>query len=443
MCGNLEKILDSITDITIDSREVKNGSLFLAMKGERVDGHDYVPQAIKNGAKYVVVEHEIKNIDGDRQILVESSRKTLDALARCNISRRNAKIIAVTGSVGKTTTRNLIHHLIGSIEGNEQTYVSRKNFNSKIGLPISVAMMPASARFGVFEMGMSAAGDIKHLVDIVPPSVSVITHICEAHLQYFNSIWDIAKAKSEIFETEIPQEYAVIPGNSAYTEILKDKAKKCGVKHILTFGIGDAEVIATKYDGDTVHIVANIFGKHFEYSINFENIDDSLAAILAVQTMTSSLEQLKDGLSSFRKLDNRGGKYIIKDRNIEIIDDTYNACPTSLKSAIRAMSRRVGRKILVVGDMLELGIDAIHMHANISATVDKYGVDKVFACGELSRHLFDNLQQNKRGAWAQNSQDIAEQVFREMQDNDCILIKGSRAMKMDFIVNYLIENKVK
>lgn len=426
-----------INDIVTDSREVKHGNAFVAIDGEKVDGHNFVKQALDNGAALAIVEHDVSDVDQTRLIKVRSTLAALDDLAKYNISRCSAKIIAVTGSVGKTTTRNLIYHLLRSISKN--VYTTKKNFNSKIGLPICAAMMPTDTQFAVFEMGMSQTGDIHHLVQVVPPNISVITTVCEAHLEFFNSLWEIAKAKSEIFETTQKQEFSIIPTDSPFAQFLKNQAEQCGIKNVLTFGSGDVELISEKHDGRVAQIKAKIFGEPLEYAIHFDNINDSLAAILAVKTATNiSLETLKNALESFRGLDNRGGSYIIENRSIEIIDDTYNACPASLKAGIRAMSyKSARRKILVVGDMLEIGKDSAYMHANISATVDKYGVDKVFACGEMCRKLFDNLQKNKQGAWAENSHELAEKVKDFLQDEDCVLIKGSHSMHMDFIVEYL------
>ena len=430
----LESILDDIGGISVDSREIKGG-IFLAIKGERTDGHAYVAQAFENGARLAIVEHIVPDVNANRLVVVPSVLEALDRLAMRNLSRCRAKIVAVTGSVGKTTTKNLIHHLCLA-KGMQNIYTSKKNFNSRIGLPICVATMPKSTECGIFEMGMSTEGDIRRLINILPPSMSVVTKICEAHLQFFNSLFDIAKAKAEIFETKIPQDYAIIPGDSPFTAFLKDKAKKYGIKNVYTFGLGDAEIIKTERNNGSINVVSKIFGEKFEYSINFENVEDSLAAILAAYALTGSLNGLKEGLATFTPANNRGGRYHLKSRNIEIIDDTYNACPTSLKAAIRAMSSD-RRKILVVGDMLELGPDAINMHANIAVTIDKYGVDKVFACGNLSKYLFNNLQENKRGAWAEDSQKISKEVLNEIRDGDCVLIKGSHSMNMDFVVDCL------
>lgn len=429
-----------IQDIVIDSREAKSGDLFVAIKGERVNGHDFVQQALDNGANIALVEHEVEGIDSTRLIKVQSTLNALNDLAKYNLSRCNAKIIGVTGSVGKTTTRNLIYHLLKSVS--EHVYTNRKNFNSQIGLPLCVAMMPIGTQFGVFEMGMSSPGELHNLVQIAPPNISVITKICETHLEFFDCLWNTARAKSEIFETKNPQDYAIIPADSPFSQFLKERATEFGVKKVLKFGEGDTKIIAESHTDGVTSVKAEILGEPFEYKLNFGNTSDSLAAILAVKAATQiSLNEMKSSLESFKSLDDRGGVVHIKNRDITIINDTYNACPTSLRAGIRAMSCRTAkRKILVVGDMFELGRDAPYMHANISATVDKYEIDKVFTCGALMKYLYDNLQSDRRGDWAENSQQISKNVLDFIQDGDCILVKGSHSMHMDFVVNYLREN---
>lgn len=432
-----QSVAYGVCDISTDSREVKSGDLFVAIKGENVDGHDFVIHALNNGASVALVEHDLPNVDPSRLIKVKSTLESLNDLAKYNLSRCNAKIIGVTGSVGKTTTRSLIYHLLKSLYAH--VYTNRRNFNSKIGLPLCAAMMPIDTQFGVFEMGMSSSGDLRHLVQIVPPDLSVITNICETHLEFFDCLWGIARAKAEIFETKNPQKFAIIPTDSPFTQFLKDKAISCGVRKLLTFGSGDAEIISEEHGENSVRVNSEILGEPFEYIINFDNVSDSLAAILAIKSVTNvPLNDIKNALASFNALDNRGGVVRIKNRDIVIINDTYNACPTSLKAGIRAMSyRRSKRKILVVGDMLELGKDAPYMHANISATVDKYKIDKVFACGSLTKCLFNNLQNDKRGEWTENSKQLSESVASFIQDGDCVLVKGSHSMHMDFVVDYL------
>ncbi|MCR5224800.1 MAG: UDP-N-acetylmuramoyl-tripeptide--D-alanyl-D-alanine ligase, partial [Alphaproteobacteria bacterium] len=424
-----QRVPCDIDDICTNSKEAKHGDLFVALKGEKVDGHNFVEQALSNGASLALVEQG----NFDKSIKVESSYDGLVKLAKYNVRKTDAKYVCVTGSIGKTTTKNMIHHILSAQLGKD-VYVTKGNFNSQIGLPICAATMPRDTKIGVFEMGMSAFGNIKKLVDIIPPRVSVITKVCEAHLEFFNCVWDIAKAKSEIFETEVPQEVAIIPADSPYADFLKDKALKDGVKKVCSFGLPntDAFVISDNCKDNNPEIVAEILGEKIQYSVcgNDACAQNSLPSLLAAHFISGiSLRQLAETVSSFKSMD-RGNVIRLDKQNITIIDDSYNACPTSMRAAIKSLSEYAGnRKIAVVGDMLELGANRVYYHENLSATIDKFGIDLVFACGELSKHLFDNLQPCKQGAWCENSRALATVVAENVRDGDCILVKGSHSMK--------------
>ncbi len=431
-----QKIEKNINDICIDSREAKPGDLFIALEGENVDGHNFVKSAFENGASLSLVQREIYDCTEDL-IKVDSTYQGLLDLAKYTVSQTNAKYIGVTGSIGKTTTKNLIHHLLSKFFPNE-IYVTKKNFNSKIGLPICAACMNRNTKIGIFEMGMGEIGDIKNLIKIVEPNISVITHICETHLEFFNSVWDIAKAKSEIMETKIPQDAVIIPADSAYTDFLKNKAKNLGAKNICTFGFSksDAQIISQKQSADKMEVVADILGRKIHYCVNCHNdsvIPNSLAAILAAHAASGiDIQDLANEVENFSSTNRRGE--IFEKNGITIIDDSYNACYTSTRSAIKSLSKYSGRKILAIGDMKELGKDSRLFHENLSPSIDKFGVDLVFACGELAKYLFENLREEKCGGWYENSQKLSEDIVSKIQSGDKILVKGSNSMKMNKIV---------
>ena len=430
------KVKKNVDDICIDSREAKPGDLFIALKGENVDGHNFVKSAFENGAVLSLVQ--CKNCEWEENsIEVNSTYQGLLDLAKYNVARTNAKYIGVTGSIGKTTTKNLIYHLLSKFFPNE-IYVTKKNFNSKIGLPICAACMPRNTKIGIFEMGMGAVGDIKNLIKIIEPNISIITHICETHLEFFNCVWDIAKAKSEIMETKVPQDTIIIPADSAYTDFLKNKAKNLGTKNIFSFGFSksDAQIISQNLFSDKTEVVANIFGKKIRYCVSCHNdsvISNSLAAILAAHAASEiDLMDLANEVENFSSASRRGE--IFEKNGITIIDDSYNACYTSVRSAIKSLAKYSGRKILAIGDMKELGKDSRFFHENLSSTIDKFGVNLVFACGELAKYLFENLREEKRGGWYENSQKLSENIVSKIQKGDKILVKGSNSMYMNKIV---------
>ncbi|MDR2781698.1 MAG: UDP-N-acetylmuramoyl-tripeptide--D-alanyl-D-alanine ligase [Holosporaceae bacterium] len=435
-------VAENINDICVNSNDAKYGDLFIALKGQKTDGHNFIHQALKNGAVLALSEESIDNVESSKIINVKSTQEALLQLARYNLSRCSAKYIGVTGSVGKTTTKNLIYHLL---KEKDNVYVTRKNFNSQVGLPICAATMPTDTNIGIFEMGMSAAGEIKKLISLVQPSISIISKICEAHAEFFDSIWDIARAKSEIFETQKKQEAAIIPLNSPYADFLKRKANENGIQNIFTFGSSnaDAKVIDYSSSNNECKISAKILGTRIELCSSNEIfrsdsfIENCLSAILCSHIISEiSLQELADKISSFSLPYGRGTSIHIKSRDLVLLDGSYNACHTSTKSAIKSLAwYKNYRKILIFGDMLELGKDEVYFHENLSPLIDKFEINLVFACGRLAKKMFDNLQDHKKGAWCENSQDLAEKVLEKIQNGDCILVKGSNSMKMDFIVN--------
>ncbi|GHT97092.1 UDP-N-acetylmuramoyl-tripeptide--D-alanyl-D-alanine ligase [Alphaproteobacteria bacterium] len=431
-----------VCDICVNSKNAKDGDLFVALEGENTDGHNFIKDALFSGASLAVSQRDIDPAD-DRIISVDSSYEALLKLAKYNLSRTNAQYIGITGSVGKTTTRDMIYHLLVNSQEQRKAFVSRKNYNGQIGLPICAALMPPETNVGVFEMGMSESGEIKKLLDIVSPDISVITNICETHLEHFNSMFDIAKAKSEIFETTKPQKTAIIPNDLPYTDFLKKKARQCNVKDVFTFGAknkADARMLSYDFIDDVMMVKAEIFGQSIIYDLccnNVSSVMNSLAALLAVHVESGcSLSVLVESMATFTAPAGRGEVFRID--NVIIVDDSYNACPTSVRSAIISLSKyKNRRKVVVLGDMLDLGPDSVRFHENIAPTIDKFGVDKVFACGDLSKCLFDNLLEEKKGCWCANSTELAEKVLESIVDGDCILIKGSNSMKMKYIVDFI------
>lgn len=433
-----QNIKYDIYDICINSKIAQHGDIFIALPGENTDGHNFVAEAIKKGASLAIVEKNIDSIPHNKLIMCSSTYNALLRLAQYNINRSKTQYICVTGSVGKTTTKNMIYHILNK-EASQKIYTSRKNFNSKIGLPICAATMPPDSDIGIFEMGMNHSGDIKHLIDIINPHTALITNIYPVHAEFFASEWDIAKSKAEIFEKS--PEYAVIPGNSPYTNFFKTQAKIFNVKNIITFGENrsDANIISCSFHENTIDIHAQIFGKSMHYRINSINdtfVINSLAAITAAHVTTGiDIQLLADNIESFTTTSNRGGIEYLNNR-ITLIDDSYNASPASVKAALRALSRfKNNRKIAILGDMKELGSNEISFHENLSATIDKYGIDAVFTCGELSKYTYNNLQKHKQKCWCKTSIDLIEPVIKYLEKGDCILIKGSRSMKMENIVN--------
>ncbi|MDR2268208.1 MAG: hypothetical protein LBD81_02000, partial [Holosporaceae bacterium] len=255
-------------------------------------------------------------------------------------------------------------------------------------------------------------------------------------------VFDIAKAKSEIFEGAKPPEITIIPKDSPYTDFLENKARKHGIKNIYSFGSSDgadAQLLSYDCGNDRIYVKAKILDTLVDYELrccNISTVHNSIMALLAVHLISKiPLTEITALLPSFKTLPGRGEMIILKNCDIMIIDDSYNASPTSMKSAIMSLSKRQClRKIAVLGDMLELGAESAHLHENLAPAIDKFGIDLVFACGEMSRCLFYNLTERKRGCWCETSAELADKVLNEIKNGDCLLIKGSNPMKMNIIV---------
>lgn len=447
-------IIHDICSISLNSKEICNGSLFVAHKGEKVDGHIFLSDVFAKGAVLAIVDEQTKsvnleNFDKNKIIKVKNTLDVLVKLAAYKITQIKADLIAVTGSVGKTTTKNILYHILSSQNCfAKYVYASKKNFNSKIGLPLCVASMPSNAEIGIFEIGISAQGDLLAALNIIQPNFSIISNICESHCVNFDSVFDIARAKSEIFATNMPQDAVFISAESAYCEFLKSKAKSCGVKNVYSFGDekSDAKIISADRCSDGFVIVAEILGKKIKYKLSVHNescIINSLSSILSSHIITGiSLEQLANSVETFAVSNSRGEKIYLKKSDIILIDDSYNACPTSMKSAIKSLGAVDNRrKILVFGDMLELGQDSVIYHENLSATISRYGINLVFVCGHFGKIFFDNLQEKFKGGFADNSEELAKIVLQNIQNGDCVLVKGSNSMNMKTIVNAMKDKK--
>lgn len=456
-----QNISSNVCGICINSKEAAIGDLFIALPGEHVDGHDFIKDALNRGANLVLSQKGLESLDdslsdADLQKIVQvpSTYDALVKLAKYNIQQaKNAQYIAITGSVGKTTTKNMVAHILSKTVGSHHPiYASKKNFNSKIGLPICAALMPRDTHWGVFEMAMSEAGGIRHLTDILQPSIALITTVAENHLEFFNSAFDIAKAKAEIFEKS--PEYAIVPGDSPYTEFFIYQATQFHVKNVVLFGEDQrlcTHVVSYKLHDDYISVVAEIMGHKATYELrtcNISFVQNSIAALTAAHISSGIDPQILAG--AFASFSSDRCEIIHLNDGITVIDDSYNASPTSMKAALHTLGmyknsgeknpekKGQGRKIAVLGDMLELGPNSVFYHENLSPTIDKYGIDSVFACGDLSKRLFDNLREEKKGDWKENSKELADSVLSAVSAGDCILVKGSHSMNMSHIVDALV-----
>jgi UDP-N-acetylmuramoyl-tripeptide--D-alanyl-D-alanine ligase len=424
----------TVTGLTLDSRNSHPGCLYIAIKGETKDGHDFVPHAFESAAAAALVSKPVNT--GGPLITVAHTQRGLEDLARAARARSEATVVAVTGSAGKTTTKEMLKLAFGALG---QTHVSGASFNNHWGVPFSVAGLPREAAFAVFEIGMNHFGEIRGLVPFVKPHIALITTIAPAHLEFFGNCQAIADAKSEIFEGLMPGGPALLPLDSPHCERLKSRAKQFGVTNILTFGsaaCADARLLQYEEIPGGVRIRCDVLGKTVEAVIGAPGrhiASNALGALLAVAAAGGDVAQAAAALETFAALKGRGERLTFGD--ITVIDESYNANPASMAAALGLLAKAPGRKIAVLGDMLEMGTEGPALHADLKPHLA--AADLVFLCGPLMASLYDALPADRRSGYAANSKELAPLVAAAVTSGDTILVKGSNGSRMAAVIEAL------
>ena len=432
----------SATGVSIDTRTIEAGDLFVALKGER-DGHEFVAAALAKNSAAAMVSSRPKDMPVDAPLLVVGDTQTgLEALGRASRDRSKAKIVAVTGSAGKTTTKEMLRGMLGA---GGSIAASAASYNNHWGVPLSLARMPRDTQFGVFELGMNHAGEIWALVKQVRPHVAVITTIAPAHLEYFGKLEAIADAKAEIFEGIERGGAAILPADNSQFDRLKAHAQSAGVGRILTFGKSanaDGRLLASEPEGDGQKIRALIQGQEIECVIGAAGAHiamNAVAALLAVQELGADVARCAAALTQFSALKGRGARVALN--GIELIDESYNANPASMAAALDLLGqtrlKANGRRIAVLGDMLELGENASALHRGLAEPIASAHTDLVFLCGPHMHSLWEALQERVRGAYAENSAALAPQLMAALRAGDVVLVKGSFGSRMSVIIDAL------
>ncbi|HUO02357.1 MAG TPA: UDP-N-acetylmuramoyl-tripeptide--D-alanyl-D-alanine ligase [Rhizomicrobium sp.] len=423
----------AVTGISIDTRTLKAGDLFVALKGAR-DGHEFVKAAFDAKAGAAMVSHAVSW--SGALLSVADTQRGLEDLARASRARSNARIIAVTGSAGKTTTKEMLRLCCNALG---RTHASAASYNNHWGVPLSLASMPRDTEYGVFEVGMNHAGEIRNLVSFVRPQVAMITTIAPAHLEFFGSCEAIADAKSEIFESLTPGGAALIPADSPYAGRLIHRAEQAQASRILRFGRqGDARLLSFEALGDGMRIKADIFGKAVDCMIGAQGAHIAMnvvAALAAVALAEGDVLNAAAALRDFTALKGRGARF--QAAGIEVIDESYNANPASMAAALALLGNAKGRKLAVLGDMLEMGEDGPKLHAALAEPIEAARADMVFAAGRQMKALWDVLPPTRRGAYAENSAGLVEQLTASLKPGDTVLVKGSLGSRMAVIVEAL------
>ncbi|MDE3016292.1 MAG: UDP-N-acetylmuramoyl-tripeptide--D-alanyl-D-alanine ligase [Pseudomonadota bacterium] len=427
--------------VEIDSRRIKPGDLFVALKGERFDGHAYVKDALAKGAVAAVVHATspgwggvaTRSGAGGGCLIVSDTFKALEDLGRFARTRSRAKIVGVTGSVGKTGAKEMLRLALGA---HGETFASGGNFNNHIGTPLSLANLPENAAFAVFEMGMNHAGEIAHLTKMVRPGIAAITNIEAVHMEFFASLDAIACAKAEIFEGMERDGIAVLNRDNAAYVPLAARARERGLA-VVTFG-EHAEADCRLLEYRAGRIKAGIHGKPLSYALAAMGrhwAATSLLTLAATHALGLDDEKTAGALAGFSEPEGRG-RVLSLAGGITLVDDSYNASPPAMRAAFAKTaelwenSGRKGRKLAALGDMLELGKDAPSLHVGLAADIVQSGFDGVFTAGALMQHLHKALPQRLRAGHTAEAIQLLPLLSKELQAGDILLVKGSHGSGM-------------
>jgi UDP-N-acetylmuramoyl-tripeptide--D-alanyl-D-alanine ligase len=437
-----------IAGISIDTRTVARGEAFFAIQGERRDGHEFVDGALKAGAGVAVVARNKRALfPADAPLLlVDEVLEALRDLARASRARSRAKIIAVTGSVGKTGTKEALR-LALSADG--ETFASAASYNNHWGVPLSLARCPESAQYAVFEIGMNHAGEITPLTQLVRPHVAIVTTVEPVHLEYFGSVEKIADAKAEIFSGLEPGSAAILNLDNGQYERLLAAARAAKVARIVTFGESvkaDARLVRYALQPDTSCVHASILGQQVTYKLGAPGlhiIRNSLAVLAAVSLVGADLALAALALTQLRAPTGRGARVALAmpGGSALLIDESYNANPASMAAAVALLGQAAvgphGRRVAVLGDMLELGSEGVRLHRAIAPLLEAAKVDLVFCSGPLMHSLWQALPSGRRGGYAETAAELEPLVLDAIRAGDSVVVKGSLGSKMGPIVKAL------
>ena len=438
----------AVPGLSIDSRTLVPGEAFFAITGDSRDGHEFVAAALKAGAGLAVVAAG-KRVQMPKLaplLVVPDVLDGLRDLARAARARTQAKVIGITGSVGKTSTKEA---LLLALSAAGETHVSAASYNNRWGVPLSLARCPARARFAVFEMGMNHAGEIEPLTRLVRPQVAIITAVEPVHLEFFPSVEAIADAKAEIFHGLEPGGAAVINRDSPHYARLERRAKDAGVGRIVSFGEhakADARLLKCALQTESSTVQARILGADVTYKIGAPGrhlVTNSLAVLAASVLVGADLKRAALALAELAPATGRGARLALDlpGGPALLIDESYNANPASMRAALALLGLAPigprGRRIAVLGDMLELGERAAELHRGLSEPIAANAVDLVFCSGPLMQALWQALPSERRGGYAMTAAALEAEVLAAIRAGDAIMIKGSLGSKMGPIVKTL------
>ncbi|WP_347917280.1 UDP-N-acetylmuramoyl-tripeptide--D-alanyl-D-alanine ligase [Paracoccus marcusii] len=424
------------TGVSIDTRTIAPGDLFVALQADR-DGHDFVAQALARGAAAALVSRIPDGVASDAPLLVVPDvLVALEDLGRAGRARMTGRVIAITGSVGKTSTKEMART---ALAGQGVIHAAEASYNNHWGVPLTLARMPADTDFAIIEIGMNHPGEIAPLSRMARPHVALITTVAAAHLEAFGAIEGIAREKGAIFEGLQPVGHAILPEDLPVTQILRDCADRAGA---VVVGFGEHGVARplrivpqdgalschARIMGDTLAFTLPTTGRHFAMN--------AVGVLAALAAAGADLAQAAAHLSDWHPPQGRGAVETLG--GIRLIDDAFNANPASLSAGLATLAGlQGGRRVAILGDMLELGTEEVAMHRAVADDPSMAAIDLVHCAGPLMRHLHEALPADKRGQWTQTAAELAAQPDKLISAGDIVLVKGSKSSRISMVVQAL------
>lgn len=448
------------TGLCIDTRQVKKGDLFIALLGEinpdgtQNDGHKYIAKAFDGGAIAAMVNRSwfdaghAQPYEGKYFIIVDDTLTGLQDMGRYRRENFGGLSIGITGSVGKTGTKEMLAACFAAFA---PTHAARASFNNHIGLPLTVSAIPDGCDVAVFEMGMNHAGEISPLSQIAKPDIAIITTVADVHIEFFDSIEGIADAKAEIFDGMSAQGTAILNGDNPHFARLKAAAKTQGLQHVYSFGQADhadARLIGVIEAANGMRVHANIMGRDVHFTMQHSGHHQALNALsvlLAVHVAGYDIDVAMKALGTIAPLAGRGQRQSLNygdpKNPVTLIDESYNASPVAMKAAFKVLAMidpgRGGRRIAILGDMLELGDKSAQYHRDLALPLQSADIDFVYTCGSMMKNLHDALPQDIGKMHKDTSLELAEIVPEAIMPGDVVMVKGSLGSKMNVVVEAL------
>ncbi|MCO5058065.1 MAG: UDP-N-acetylmuramoylalanyl-D-glutamyl-2,6-diaminopimelate--D-alanyl-D-alanine ligase [Rhizobiaceae bacterium] len=447
----LGKLPETIGGISIDTRTLEPGDAFFAIKGDRFDGHKFATAAMAAGAGLMVVAEEKLPSLGRLSmpmIVVADVLKALEKVGAAARKRSKAKIIAVTGSAGKTTTKEMLRVALGAAG---KVHAADKSFNNHWGVPLTLARLPADSDFAVFEIGMNHPGEIRPLVKLVRPHVAIITLIAPAHLGHFKSLEEIAQAKAEIFEGVEPGGHAVVNRDDPRWKLLETAAKSAGIANIHGFGANaraNFKLLSCDLAGDHSDFIARIAGKEVSGRIGAPGrhiVQNALAVLGTAKLAGADVAKAASALAGFTAERGRGKRHVLahKDGEIVLIDESYNANPVSMKAALELLASapkgEKARRIAVLGDMLELGQHSAKFHTALAQNVVAAEPDIVLLAGKETAALAAALPPAISSEYREDTDALKPLLLKMLKGGDTVMIKSSNGVGFSRLVEAVTE----